>query len=425
MPKKTTAICALIIGIVVLTSCQGDGNDNKEATNDNKDIAVNNDDKNEAYEAIIQKNNDFGINMMKQLNTDDADRNIFISPVSMYIALSMVYAGADNETQTEIATLLDTEDMTIDDLNEANASLLKMLNDQKDDDIQLDIANSLWIDERFNLNSDYDDIISQYYKGKIASIDSNDEAAADTINDWVSEKTLDKIDKVAEAPLGDNFVAMMVNAIYFNGDWSHPFDPDDTTDDTFYVNSGEENKVPFMTAKEELDYVKQDDYEGVKLPYGEDGTFSMYIYLPTEEGNLASIHQAFQDEGVEQVMGEMHQTEGTISLPKFKLDYEEEMNEVLEKLGMIQAFDRENADFPNIVEKDDSLYISEVKHTAYLEVNEEGTEAAGSTNVGMETTSLPMDETFDLKFDHPFVMLIANEATGTVLFMGDIYDVSA
>src|SRR5699024_5358625 len=310
------------------------------------------------------KNNELGIKIMDQLAEEDADNNIFISPVSLYMALSMVSPGAENETQSEITNLLGADDTDISTFNEANKSFLETLNDKDNDDIQLDIANSLWVDQNFNPEAEYEEIIDQYFHGKIASINRDDPAEADEINDWISEQTHNKIDDVVESPLSEDFAAMLVNAVYFNSNWSFPFDEDETKDDIFHLNDDEEKEVPFMHMDEKLDYVKNDDYEAVKLPYGEDGEMSMSLFLPSKDGDLASIHQALQNDNIEDIMAEMDQTQGSISLPKFKIEYEEKMNDVLKQIGMEQAFDKELADFPQIIEKDDdeSLSSATIKH---------------------------------------------------------------
>lgn len=439
MIKKRAAFHILLMSIFILASCQGNdsnnpqnsndtagnpANNNEEVSNENNDSDQNNSEENDDHKEIVTKNNELGIKIMDQLAEEDADNNIFISPVSLYMALSMVSPGAENETQSEITNLLGADDTDISTFNEANQSFLETLNDKDNDDIQLDIANSLWVDQNFNPEAEYDEIIDQYFHGKIASINRDDPAAADEINDWISEQTHNKIDDVVESPLSEDFAAMLVNAVYFNSNWSFPFDEDETKDDIFHLNDDKEKEVPFMHMDEKLDYVKNDDYEAVKLPYGEDGEMSMSLFLPSKDGDLASIHQALQNDNIEDIMAEMDQTQGSISLPKFKIEYEEKMNDVLKQLGMEQAFDKELADFPNMIEEDESLYISTIKHSTYIDVNEEGTEAAGSTSVEMETTSMPVDEPFDLTFDHPFTMLITDEETGAVLFMGDIYDVA-
>lgn len=244
------------------------------------------------------------------------------------------------------------------------------------------------------------------------------------MNEWVRNKTEDKITEVVEAPLSDDFVAMLFNVIYFNGKWMNPFDEANTKKDTYYGANDEEKEVDFMQLQADLDYVETDQYEGIRLPYGEDGDISMYAFMPNHSHDIGAIHEAFVDEGMDVLLESMEEQKGIVTLPKFEIEYEQSLNDVLQELGMKRAFDQQNAQLSNMVREDEALHISEVKHMTYLDINEAGTEAAAATNVGIETTSANIEEPFEITFDHPFVMLIVDETTNTVLFIGDIYDVS-
>lgn len=422
MIKKLTPVIIMLCAAGLLVSCQSQETENNP-TDKNKEQTADKDD-DETNQAVIQKSNALGFHVMDELEKDSED-NVFISPISMYMALSMIYPAAENETKEQMADVLDVDDMEVDELNHANLSLLESLNEKNNADIDLTIANSIWMDNQFQLNTDYKAIVANNFNGELAAIDGNDQADVEKMNDWVEEQTNGNIDNIAEAPLGDDFVAMLVNTVYFDGKWAYPFDEEETEDGTFHLQDDEETEVPFMNMKEKLNYSKQDDYETVELPYGEDADLGMYLFLPEEDGDLDSIHEAFQDKDVKDILAEMEQIEGKVSLPKFELDYEKEMNDILTELGMEQAFDEKDADLPNMIDSDDPLHISEIKHQTYLDIDETGTEAAGETNAGIETTSLPVGEPFDMKLDHPFVMLIADKETGTVLFAGDIWDVSS
>lgn len=425
MMKRSKSLYLLLIILLAFTGCVG-----KEPSNDEQSIEHSESEKNQAassdedaYETIVQKSNELGFHILDKV-ANEKDVNVFISPVSLYMALSMVYSGADGETKAEMAALLDLEDMTVHELNEANVSLLDQLGEKNEEDIKLHLANSLWLDDSFQLHPNYEKTIEQYFRGKLTMVDRMDKAAVDAMNDWAQEQTEGKLDEVVTSPLGDNFVAMLMNVVYFNGKWTYPFDEATTAQGTFYLTDGQEIDVPFMHLKEKLNYVKKADYEAVRLPYGEEGEMGMYLFLPTETGNIASIHEAFMDTNAIDILAEMQRTEGTVSLPKFELAYEQEMNDVLQQLGMGQVFDVEEAALPHIIASEDQLHISEVKHMTYLDVNEAGTEAAGSTSIGIDTMSIPTEESFDLTFNHPFVMLIVDDETNTILFAGDMYDVS-
>src|SRR5699024_2814342 len=234
MIKKRAAFHILLMSIFILESCQcndsnnpqnsnenteNTANNNEKVSNEKKDSEQNNSEENDDHKEIVTKNNELGIKIMDQLAEKDADNNIFISPVSLYMALSMVSSGAENETQSEITNLLGADDTDISTFNEANQSFLEKLNDKDNDDIHLDITNSLCVDQNFKPETEYEEIIDQYFHGKIASINRDDPAAADEINDWISEQTHNKIDDVVESPLSEDFAAMLVNAVYFNSNW--------------------------------------------------------------------------------------------------------------------------------------------------------------------------------------------------------------
>lgn len=402
-------LVTLLIFSIILLGCQ-----NNETT----DEVVRDLD----YEETAQASNDFGFQVLEKLA--GSEDNLFISPVSLYMALSMVYPSTVNETKSEMETLLQLEDITLDEMKEANAELFDKLQDRKSDDIALQIANSLWLDDKFQLKEDYAGTIEKDFNGEITTIDATDDASVDEMNEWVRNKTEDKITEVVEAPLSDDFVAMLFNVIYFNGKWMNPFDEANTKKDTYYGANDEEKEVDFMQLQADLDYVETDQYEGIRLPYGEDGDISMYAFMPNHSHDIGAIHEAFVDEGMDVLLESMEEQKGIVTLPKFEIEYEQSLNDVLQELGMKRAFDQQNAQLSNMVREDEALHISEVKHMTYLDINEAGTEAAAATNVGIETTSANIEEPFEITFDHPFVMLIVDETTNTVLFIGDIYDVS-
>lgn len=400
---------------IIFSGCQ-----NNEVTDEENEIddAVTN----SSYEEIVQASNDFGFQVLEEL-AGDKD-NLFISPVSLYMALSMVYPSTIDETKAEMETLLQLEGAKLDDMKAANAELFEKLQNSNSDEITLQIANSLWLDDKFQLKEDYAETIEKDFHGEISTIDSTSDASVEEMNKWVRIKTEDKLSEIIEAPLAEDFVAMLFNVVYFNGKWQHPFDKANTEKDTFYGANSAEKEVDFMHLRADLDYIETDQYKGVRLPYGDEGDMSMYALIPTDSHDISAIHGAFVDKGMDVILEDAKEQKGVVTLPKFELEYEQSLNDVLQNLGMKSAFDQNKAQLPEMITGDDILHISEVKQMTYLDINEAGTEAAAATNVGIETTSANIEEPFELTFDHPFVILIVDEATDTVLFIGDIYDVS-
>lgn len=369
------------------------------------------------YNTIVSPNNKLGFDLLEEVEPNE-NGNTFISPTSLLMALSMVYNGADGDTKEEMADVLHAKGIRAEELNKANASLMSML-DSKADDIQLHVANSMWLNKNFHFQDDFSESNEDYFNAKIKEIDVGDDASANEINDWVKKSTNDKIDTMVDPPLNPNLVAMLINAIYFNGEWTHPFDPEQTEDQSFHLKDGKTKDVPFMKLDQELPYIENDDFQAISLPYGEDGDMSMKVFLPDENADLEDFQKKFTQENWEQWLDEFYETDGDLWLPKFQSEYEVTLNDTLKELGMTSAFD-DGAGFSKIVEEREQLKISEVKQKTFLDVNEKGTEAAASTSVEIEETAA-MDS-FTMKVDRPFMIVIHDEKTNAILFMGMIAD---
>lgn len=368
------------------------------------------------YETIVEPNNELGFNLLKEIKTDD-DGNLFISPTSLMMASAMIYNGADGVTKKEIAKALQMEGINQMDLNKANASFMTTLN--KDNDaIQLQVANSIWLNDQYKFQDDFANQSKDYFNAKIEEIDITNNDSSKQINDWVKKTTNGKIDKMVDGPLDDNLVAMLLNAIYFKGDWTYPFDKKETDDKAFYLNDGTDKEVPFMKLQENLLYMANSEFQAIQLPYA-DGEMSMTVILPNEGVGLDEFQSTLTNGKWEEIQSGMNSTRGTILLPKFKMSYETELNDALEALGMVSAFS-DNADFSKMVEGDASLFISKVKQKTYIDVNEEGTEAAAVTGIQMDTTSAPLDDPFVMEVNRPFFFAITDDETGTILFLGSV-----
>lgn len=370
----------------------------------------------DAYEEIVTPNNELGFKLLAEIEADKND-NTFISPTSLFAALSMVYNGADGETKEEIARALQVKGIDVEDLNQANASLMAML-DKDSGDIQLDIANSIWLNDNFHFQEEFSANNEGYFNAEIKEIDVADKASAKKINDWVKAATNDKIEDIVEDPLSSNLVALLLNAIYFKADWTHEFDKELTEKRPFHLKDGKTKEVPFMNMQRELAYMENDDFQAVTLPYGEE-EMSMKVFLPKEKTNLEAFKKSLTSEKWSAWNAEFKSQEGTILLPKFQVEYEVVLNEALEKLGMGSAFD-ERADFTKMVQEDASLLISEVKQKTYIDVHEEGTEAAAVTSVEIRETAAILGDPFHMEVNRPFFIAITDDETDTILFMGTI-----
>ena len=369
------------------------------------------------YEKITDSNNQLGFTVLSEAEPDK-DGNIFISPTSLFMALSMVYNGADGVTKDEMAKVLQVEGIEADELNRANASLMNLFHSSSEK-IQLNIANSIWLNENYHFQTDFAQYNRDYFNAEIQEIDIFDSESPKMINQWVEEKTNGKIEEIVDSPLDPDLVTVLINAIYFKGDWKYEFDESQTEDRPFYLKDGSTKDVPLMSLEEKLAYMENETLQAVSLPYGEENEMSMNVILPKENVDLAEFQNMLTYENWQKWTSEFQVREGTLLLPKFQLEYEANLNDMLERLGMTTAFAK-GANFGKMIQEADPLWISQVKQKTYLDVNEKGTEAAAATSVEMVTESFNMDGPFHMEVNRPFLIAVTENQSNTILFLGAI-----
>ncbi|WP_338470728.1 serpin family protein [Niallia sp. XMNu-256] len=367
------------------------------------------------YEKITEANNKLGFTWFPEAGPNP-DGNIFISPTSLFMALSMVYNGADGTTKDEIAKVLQVEEMEPNELNSANASFMNLLHNRSNQ-IQLHVANSIWLNENYHFQPEFARNNQDYYHAEIEEIDIYDSQSPKMINDWVKDQTNGKIEQLVDSPLDPDLVTILINAIYFKGDWKYKFDESQTEDRPFYLADGTIKNTPLMSVHEKLAYMENEDFQAVSLPYGENQEMSMKIFLP--KNGLEPFNSILTDENWQEWNSQFEVKEGTVLLPKFQLEYEASLKETLKKLGMTTAFTK-GANFSKMIQEDDPLWISKVKQKTYIDVNERGTEAAAATSVEIVTESFQMDGPFYMEVNRPFFFAIAENESDTILFMGSI-----
>lgn len=346
--------------------------------------------------------------------------NTFVSPASAMLALAMAYNGADGTTRQAMARALEIEAMSLEEVNRAFADL-KFALAPSDPKIKVRIANSLWAKNGFSMNPAFIDRNKQYYGAEVASLNFSDPAAADTINQWVNRNTEGKIEKIIDR-IEPATVLFLINAIYFKGQWQVEFKKDKTKPDVFRLAGGQQKQLPMMSQAGSYLYYKGEDFQSVALPYGT-GRMSMYVFLPDEQIGLDQFEQNLTAENWEMWLKSLRMTPGDLMLPRFKVKWESGLNNALKPLGIGEAFDPNHADFSLMtkVNSGNRFFISEVRQKSWCEVNEEGTEAAAVTSVGMATTSVQQPpERFFMKVDRPFFFAIRDSLTGVVLFMGSV-----
>lgn len=376
---------------------------------------------------VVEAHNRLGMLIFEKLLSQNAKMNdtVFISPTSIALALSMAYNGADGETEKAMAEAMQFSHLSRDKINASSLALLRALDGTNVSDSQslgvlLDIANSIWYRREFALNEAFLHENEHFYNAKIEGLDFNAPESTHTINGWVSDATRGLIPSVVDR-LDPDLVMMLINAVYFNGDWTKPFDQRATQNVPFHLASGETQDVPMMYQSGRIGYYKHDDFQAIRLPYGEDERLAMYVFLPASDMDIPEFAAGFTYETMTDSFDRFTPTQGEVTLPRMDIEYETKLNEALQSLGMGIAFNPGMADFSRMHPQDleENLYIGDVVHQSVLKVDEEGTEAAAVTSIDVRVTSMPMYQ-FNFKADRPFMLAIRDDETQALLFVGSI-----
>jgi len=401
------------------------GNENTKTQNENTNIKTGGSnsvdfDLGKIDVSIKNGNEKFAVDIFKLLNTEDESKSIFISPLSISSALSMIYNGAETTTKEAMGKALSYEGVEMDKLNESYKNLIAHLNNV-DPKVELNINNSIWIrkDEKIKgemIKEEFLKTNRDTFSAHVTGLDFNKAEAADTINKWISEATKGKINKMIAPPISSDVIMYLINAIYFKGQWTKQFDKKCTFTGTFNTEDGQKKEVQMMTRTGAVEYGNFENTKIVRLPYGDKKT-AMYGILPEEGMKINDYIEQLSIEKWQELKDSISSRKDVIlQIPKFKLEYGiKDLNSSLTALGMGEAFG-ETADFSGI---GDNICISRVLHKAVIEVNEEGSEAAAATVGEITTTSASVPITFIA--DRPFIL--ADEETGTILFMGKLSDI--
>ncbi len=366
---------------------------------------------------LVESDNTFGLNLFKEVREMSNKENIMISPLSVSIALAMTYNGAAGDTKTEIEKVLQLNGLTPEQINNSYEALIKALK-SLDKDVVFEIANAIYYKTGFDVKQPFLDINSNYYDAEVNSLNFNLPSALVAINGWVNEKTHQKIKKILEE-LSPDARMVLLNAIYFNGIWAVKFDETGTKLHPFYKNDGTNNEVATMHKEGKFEYTLNELFDAVKLPYGS-GQYNMIVMRPAKGKTSHDIINQLTAETWQQFTEEFVPVEHvSVSMPRFKFSFDIGLNEVLEKMGMVKAFNAQKADFSNI--SDDDLFISKVIHKSFIDVNETGTEAAAVTAVVVTSTSIGEEKKkIYFNVNKPFVFAITEKDTGAILFIGEV-----
>ena len=375
---------------------------------------------NPAANPLIDGNTKFAFHLFTNLASKQPEENIFISPTSVALALAMTYNGAEGTTATEIGqTLQLPAEINQEEINQAFEALRLHLV-SSDESVKLAIANSLWLRQDFPLKEKFRQESENFYDAKVTELDFNQASAKDTINRWVKDNTAGKIEQIVDR-ITPSDVLYLINAIYFKGNWTYKFEQNNTVEQPFNLGDGKVKQKPMMTRNGEYSYYENEQFQAVSLPYGKEEKLVMDIFLPRENSNLANFTQELNSENWQQWLQGFSKREGLVQIPRFKLEYEVPLKDALQSLGMKTAFNPAEANFSAM--SSGSVYVNGVKHKTFLEVNEEGTEAAGVTSIEFSVTSVGISvEPFTMVVDRPFFCAIRDRNTGSILFMGAIVE---
>jgi serine protease inhibitor len=366
---------------------------------------------------LIQTDNRFAFKLFREINAEDTTGgNLFISPLSVAMALGMTYNGARGATQEAMAQTLAIQGLSLQDVNASYRSLIDLLR-ALDPQVDFRIANSIWYRQGLAVRQDFVDLNQTYFDAVVKALDFTSPDAVPTINGWVNTSTNGKIPTILD-DIPDSIVMYLINAIYFKGAWTYQFDKAQTKPAPFQLGSGGDTTVQMMsrgTAPARL--YTGDGFRAADLSYGGDA-YSMTILLPDAGQSVDAFADRLSPDVWDAMVVGFSTDSADVELPKFTLTYDLTLNHVLAALGMGIAFQGGAADLSGIAGSPGDLFISVVKHKTFLDVNEEGTEAAAVTSVGVGIVCACGPPVF--RVDRPFLFAIRERLTGTILFIGKI-----
>lgn len=363
-------------------------------------------------EKVIAASNDFAFDLFRAGNRSQHKLNVFMSPLSASMALGMTANGAAGTSYDEMRAALRFGDATREEINAGYKSLITLLLGL-DPTTTFGIANSIWYEKTFPFHASFLDESRAHFDARVEGLDFRASSAVPTINAWVSEKTNDRIQEILKS-IEDNEVMFLINAIYFKGTWQVQFDKAKTTNAPFYAVDGTTASVPMMVRQEEVDYFANTEYSAVDLPYG-NSAFTMTVVIPRNT-DIDTFAESFDKPKWNALVSSLQPSDVHVYLPRFTMKWERKLNDDLKSLGMNAAFVPGRGQFTRMSPLGDSLFITRVVQKTYVDVDEQGTEAAAVTMVGIGVTSAPPQ----FRADRPFLVVIRERFSGTILFMGKI-----
>jgi serpin B len=361
---------------------------------------------------FVKGNNTFGVHSLKLLQ--EGGTNIAISPASLELALLMSREGATGETADEMAQALGMQNIDNVDIIKYCKQLISRANTDG-----MECANSVWLNENYSFKQNYIDICTKEFMADASIVDFANSNTTKAINKWASDKTHEKIQNLNPQPLSKETVMVLVNALYFLGEWELPFEHDDTWKSDFHTPSGNK-KVKMMHDEKHLQYYN-DKFQMISMPF-KDSDFAMAFMLPQEGSDINNLLSTLKDTDFDDLYTSMEKQRVKICLPKFEYDFGKSFVDTLNQLGIKKAFSN-TAQFTNIIEEDDDIIISDVIHKCYIKVDELGAKAAAVTEI-CKDTACAENEPLVFNADRPFIFAIYSKIDGTIMFIGIVNDPS-
>ncbi|MDP1815808.1 MAG: serpin family protein [Leadbetterella sp.] len=359
------------------------------------------------------KTSNFAFDFWRNLQADESvDKNYFISPLSLHIALGMLLNGADTDTKKEIQKVLGLENQSMEEINKTYLELIENL-PKVDPKVVNTIANSIWQDKNFTSEQTFIDNLTSSFKARLYNEDFGNPATVDKINKWASDNTNTKIKKILEQ-IEPSQVMFLINALYFKGDWTKEFKTENTQKAEF-VGTNTTKMVDMMNQTTEFKYADLKDYQLVELPYGGE-KYTMNIVLP-KNTSIENIVKNLNSAAWQSAQNSLTKRKVVVGLPKFKIEYSKKLNGILQQMGMVKAFS-DQADLSKIAKPAGKLKVGFVKQDTFVAVDEKGTEAAAVTTIGIEVTSLPVYP--EIICNKPFAFLITEKTSNTIMFIGKV-----
>ncbi len=366
-----------------------------------------------AEEAVLQAGNRFGFRLLEELRGEEPGENVFISPLSASMALGMTLNGADGGTWEAMRSTLEFHGMEDEAINQGYRELLDLLR-ELDPAVELQVANSIWHRPEMDPAPEFLSRAEESFDATIRALDFSRSDAAEIINDWVEDATHGRIQDMVPSPIPSHVVSYLLNAVHFQAGWTEPFDPEQTQEAAFHGPDGSTGTVELMDQTTELAFAESADYKAVEIPYG-GRAFVMTLVVPRGETGLDEVVSRLAEGGWEELTEGLETRRVRVLLPRFRMEWERALNDPLGRMGMEVAF-TPAANFSRMF-PGGGVWLGEVKQKSFVQVDEEGTEAAAATSVAVIQSMPP-----EVRADRPFLFAIRERLSGSVLFLGAVVE---